>query len=634
MFHLGILVLLLGTQLCAPTIALQTVSSHLSSSDLSRLQKVFIDGLSSNDLQSIYYSTVNVETTNESQKAALCQKIHATYQDSKLNDFEKNFYLVGAHKNAKCTTVAIPQAVLNKISSSFSKDAATAQEIFFNLFASKAMGVTIDAPTSSKIAKNLQNILKKDDSLSSLGYAFYIAAEVGAPAAFVADRVEDAIVQADEVDGKMLQFEGGLSITALIVNGAFKVTKALGKPAPVTEGQAVKLATYFLSRRSVQTPKGVHVLIEALKTLSEADKKVAPICIQLVGNGQLQAESPLLTIEVVDLLGKPLSPFPISITGKVVVKKGNTVLAEKVQFLSKSSDKTTYAADLLTFKPARGIYTVDIVADSYTQTLNFKVLGKVKVHSLEVGVGDSDASSSIKKQTVAFPSTLTETLSADHTQKLTMKAALVDDGTTKMMTVHQAFVRLANQNTDEEIIYVAEQDSSKAYKFDMDVGARGGDFGYKSGVYKLELIVGDASLSNSFKWHVANVQLKFSQDARKDNQSQTIRAPRPEIVHQFRVPEKRPPRLVSDIFTGLCLTPLVLLFILWAKLGINVSNFTFSLSTIGFHLGFGAILGLFGLFWLRLDMFQTIRLLIPIAAVTFLCGNRLLRRIAGQKSAQ
>lgn len=491
-----------------------------------------------------------------------------------------------------------------------------------------------DAANLEKISKNLQNILKKDDSLISLGYAFYIAAELGAPAAFVAERVEDAIVQADEVDGKMLQFEGGLSITALIVNGAFKLTKALAKPAPVTEGQAVKLATYFLSRRSVQTPKGVHVLIEALKTLSQADKKVAPICIQILGNGQLQTENPLLAIEVVDLLGKPLSPAPLSITGKIVTKKGNTVLAEKVQFVSKSSDKTTYIADLSTFKPTRGIYTVDILADSYTQSLNFKVLGKVKVHSLEVGVGDSDASSSIKKQSVVFPNTLSEILTADHTQKLIMKAALVDDGTTKMMTVHQAFVRLANEKTDEEIIYVAEQDSSKAYKFDMDVGARGSDFGYKSGSYKLELIVGDASLSNSFKWHVANVQLKFSEDARKDNQSQTIRSPRPEIFHQFRVPEKRPPRIVSDVFTGLCLIPLVLLFILWAKLGINVSNFTFSLSTIGFHLGFGAILGLFGLFWLKLDMFQTVRLLIPIAAVTFLCGNRLLRRIAGQKSAQ
>lgn len=43
----------------------------------------------------------------------------------------------------------------------------------------------------------------------------------------------------------------------------------------------------------------------------------------------------------------------------------------------------------------------------------------------------------------------------------------------------------------------------------MDVGARAGDFKYKSGLYEMVLIVGDASLSNSFEWHVANLDLDF-----------------------------------------------------------------------------------------------------------------------------
>lgn len=108
----------------------------------------------------------------------------------------------------------------------------------------------------------------------------------------------------------------------------------------------------------------------------------------------------------------------------------------------------------------------------------------------------------------------------------------------------------------------------------------------------------------------------------------------PEIKHQFRVPDKRPSRIVSDVFTGLCLTPLVLLLIFWSKLGINMGNFTFHPSTIGFHLGFGGILVLFTVFWLKLNMFQTLRLLIPIAIFTFLCGNRLLRRLYAQRIAK
>ena len=47
----------------------------------------------------------------------------------------------------------------------------------------------------------------------SLAQTFHLAAVLGNEGKFAVDRIEDAIVQADEVDGKYLQFEGGLSIT-------------------------------------------------------------------------------------------------------------------------------------------------------------------------------------------------------------------------------------------------------------------------------------------------------------------------------------------------------------------------------------------------------------------------------------
>lgn len=144
------------------------------------------------------------------------------------------------------------------------------------------------------------------------------------------------------------------------------------------------------------------------------------------------------------------------------------------------------------------------------------------------------------------------------------------------------------------------------------------------------MIIGDASLSNSFKWELAEVELKFPSDSKRE-QTNPIRSTLPEIHHQFREPEKRPSRFVSDLFTGLCLIPLVILFILWGKLGANIKNFPFSLSAIGFHLGLGSILTLFGVFWLRLNMFDTIRYLLVLGLITFLCGNKLLRYIASKK---
>lgn len=47
-----------------------------------------------------------------------------------------------------------------------------------------------------------------------MGHAFHIAAELGAAGSFAFKNIEEAIVQADEVDGQFLQFEGGLSVTS------------------------------------------------------------------------------------------------------------------------------------------------------------------------------------------------------------------------------------------------------------------------------------------------------------------------------------------------------------------------------------------------------------------------------------
>lgn len=55
--------------------------------------------------------------------------------------------------------------------------------------------------------------------------------------------------------------------------------------------------------------------------------------------------------------------------------------------------------------------------------------------------------------------------------------------------------------------------------------------------------------------------------------------------HMFRQPEKRPPVFVSNLFTALCLAPILILLALWAKLGVNISKFPFSLSAVVFHLG-------------------------------------------------
>lgn len=623
----AIALLLVAGCLASGALSARTVSKYITKQDQDRYGKIFADGLKSSDLQAVYFSSGSAGVTAGDRTPEACKRLVAVYGESKLNEFEKNFYLAGAWKNLGCKE-PIAAKVKEGVKGALGKDAGSAQEVYFNLMAAKALGLTVDDGVKAQVGKNLQALLKKDDTLNSLGHGFAVAAEIGAPGAFAFDRVEEAFVQADEVDGKMLQFEGGLSITALVVNSAFKLAANLKKPVPINAEQAVKFATYFLSRSSVQTPKGVSILLEALNTLT-SEKTIAPICVALSGNGQLQPESPVLGVKVSDLLGKPLSPALAVVSTTITSKTTNEALASKVNLVQTNSDPTVYVYNLKALNPARGQYKVDVESGSYKQNLKVNVLGKVKVASLEIGVGDSDSTSAVKKHTVAFNKKLDTELAADAQQKIVLRTQLVDESSGKPINVHQAFVLLRNKATSQEIIFVAEADSSKAYKFEMDVGARSADFNYQNGLYSLELLVGDALISNSFSWHVADVNIKFGADSPSET-ANTSRKPRPEIIHQFRVPEKRPPRLVSDLFTGLCIAPLGLLFILWAKLRTNVSNFPFSLSAVGFHLGFGAILALFFIFWLKLNMFETLRFLIPLALLTFFCGNRLLRSIAGR----
>lgn len=53
----------------------------------------------------------------------------------------------------------------------------------------------------------------------------------------------------------MLQFEGGLSVTSVVLSGAAALAAKVGKPLPLTGEQAVKFGNYLLYRKSVQQPK-------------------------------------------------------------------------------------------------------------------------------------------------------------------------------------------------------------------------------------------------------------------------------------------------------------------------------------------------------------------------------------------
>ncbi|XP_074099951.1 oligosaccharide transferase delta subunit [Cotesia typhae] len=640
----------LGISLAATDITPST-NFYLTENDKLRLLKVLEPGLQLNDVQSTYYAVLGYKLLDKAvpNSSDVCKYlIQNAGMDSNMTP-ESIFFITSAWQSIGSCQL-LPVSSLSKILSEvIEKDTSTVPDLYHAISAYIVLSQKLSQSTTSKVVKVLQAALKKDDNFLNVGYIYHIAANLGAAGDFALDKIEDTIIQADEIDGRFLRFEGGLSVTSLLVTGIAKLSAARKKPPPVTPEQIVKITNYLLSRHLVQSIKGAAMLLSALKTIANNDFN-KPICITLAeGKNAVSAKQTLVNIKVSDIFGNSLPTVPTVIANSATSLDDDVVVINKKSFTPSPKDKTIFTMNFMEIKPNRGFYKVAIQAGSVSTTVAVKVLSEVKLDYLEIGTGDADQTTQSKLIKITYPKKLDHKIEADSQQKLVMKFSLLDITNSKSMRVHQAFIRLSKliKSVEEkqlhEVIFVAEPDASNIYKFEMPVGSEAQTFGYYSGEYDVDLIVGDAVLNNSFQWRVATVDLKFPEQTGNEvvnmnkfvgySKNSAIFTPKSEIKHMFREPEKRPPVFMSNVFTGLCLAPLLLLFILWATLDVNISKFPCSLSAIIFHFGLGGIFVLFGIFWLKLNMFVTLQYLLGLGIATFLAGSKLLSHIASNQKA-
>ncbi|KYN32281.1 Dolichyl-diphosphooligosaccharide--protein glycosyltransferase subunit 2 [Trachymyrmex septentrionalis] len=665
---------------CAFSEVTQSTNSYLSMADRARLKNILEPGFQLDDIPSVYYTVNGYKLLGQtiSKTDTICKYLIKSNGENITP--ETAFYLVSTWKAIGGCQEFSTSTITKILTNIIQKDTSTLSDLYYAVSGLTALSQKIPTARIDKLVKLIQATLRKDDSLWNLGYVFHIAADIGTPAAFAFDRIEDAVVQADEVDGQYLQFEGGLSITSFLVNGILKLSTSLKKKPPLNFQQIVKLGNYLLSRRSVQTIKGVTNLLSALTTLA-VDSSEKPICITLADGGIIIFnKQPLVTVKVCDILGQALPTVP-KVVANSATRVGDDVVVLSNENLQPSTiDKssavslffcsftnkrkcirnsftlkfylslhfkilTLFTMNLMNVKPDRGFYKILITAASVKNTITVKVLSEAILDYLEIGTGDADQTTQPKLTRINTESSsgkLEHKIEADSQQKLVMRFLLRDSANKKPMRVHQAFVRLTSVSTStsnkggHEIFFVAEPDATHIYKFDMPVGTAAVNFGHQSGEYNMELIIGDAVISNPFQFNIGTVTLKFPEPTSMEGtdknisykQKPNVYTTKPEIKHMFREPERRPPAFVSNLFTGLCLAPVLLLLILWARLGVNISNFPLSLSAITFHLGLGGIFVLFGIFWLKLNMFVTLQYLLGFGIVTFLTGNKMLSQIA------
>jgi len=582
----------------------------------------------------MYYSIAGLTNLDDALPEAqkVCEQVKKAL---KVDDVDSLFYassIVSILKvKTKCeVSWGKADSVLKSLLSTDSNSA----QLYRAVTALKNIGSVVDA---NVVLPLCDAVLKADDSPLSHAYVFYVAsllptANIGK----IQDLIEDVLAQADEVDEKFLQFDSGLFASAVVIDSAYQLSTAATAAAPLTDEKTLKFANYFLSRKHSQTVKEMFAVIAVLRTLT-VNKYHVPVAVTLASQMSVSINNPHVQVRVCDLLGRGLGA--LTVTADTARHLGDdAVVLSKKPFTVSASDQTVYDLELLKVKPDSGFYRI-VVSISTQQTdkkliglsaaeVEVKVIARVVVENAEVSVADREHTSAQKATKLEMPNKVQ--LEADYHQRLMMKFSLKDAATGKMLSAHQTFVRLTNTKTQQEVIFVAEDDGTGVHRFDLDVGGKSKDFNNLSGKYSMQLIVGDAVIENPITWHLADVQLTFGDDV-VSTSDQYRYSKKPEIKHMFREPEKRPAAVVSNLFTVLAVLPVILLLVLWLMVGANLSNFTFSPATIGFHLGIAAIFALYGCYFLSLNMFSTLRYLALIGLPTFLFGNKLLSGIAARR---
>jgi oligosaccharyltransferase complex subunit delta (ribophorin II) len=244
--------------------ATSTVATNLYPANLDGLKNQFQTAMKSfSDVASLHYTLAGIQELGVQPQDSFCNDIKRLVEKTNI---ESIYHATEAAK--VLTNCKLPvDDYRSTISSTIQSDKSTTAEIYYAVRSSVNLGLNID---ESIIEKRLKSLAKTDDSILSQAYTLLIGAQLSEPIArYYADTINDLVQQADEVDGRTLQYEGGVAVTALVFNAFYEVSEKAGLPIKIDSKQLLKFANYFSTKRHVATLRSAYYLTKAFKYLSD-----------------------------------------------------------------------------------------------------------------------------------------------------------------------------------------------------------------------------------------------------------------------------------------------------------------------------------------------------------------------------
>ena len=206
-----------------------------------------------------------------------------------------------------------------------------------------------------------------------------------------------------------------------------------------------------------------------------------------------------------------------------------------------------------------------------------------------------------------------------------------------MFATEQAFLRLSNIAVPSKAAYISASSVGDSLEADISSANIEDQVGTLGGKYQATILIGASQPKAAIEWAIGELTVlhRPGPDGNQPPVSlsafESVSKPKPEIEHMHRVPEKRPPAIISLAFTLVAIAPTVAFVLVAIQLGANLKGLKASnvVYTVVFHGGIGAILATYVLFWLRLNLMQTLPVLLVLEALTLGVGRLSAARSAG-----
>ncbi|CAJ0607638.1 unnamed protein product [Cylicocyclus nassatus] len=613
-----------------------SLNSYWNESDTRRLSGIFEDVLKTrnNDLESFHYIVGTLKALNVALTSDVANVACETVKKADLTVLDNLYHAVAMLND-------VPSCVLEGVAGARETVEKTVEEVYrgeslyWAFRIADHLKIKVDQATFDKA---LTASMRKDDDPANMAWimnaASFLEKEVGAK---YFNKILNLVAQADEVDGKYLRFDESIVTTAVAVRGIVALAEKQGKKPAVPEKKLLQFTNYLLSRKQAVAPKITYHLLGALKALAD-NTEFVPVVVSREGPVEVASDQPI-KIALTNVLGKLIEANGIRAGAKSAASDLTLISNLKLEPMSSDSRFWTISPDNI--PTINDFIRLHIKIESNDKRLIgttashvlIKKSRNILVDDLEIEIskiGEEISENSFKSVTPFVKSI--DILNVDRTKHLHIFFSLKYDDASSHLKPHQTFVMFKHGN-EHEVFYTANPLKDGKYAVDIDFSKNYKDFDGLSGIYTAYLIIGDAFIQTPLTWPFADFMITVPSVVRKSEpvSYQVQYEPKPEIKHIFREPERRPAVFLSDSFTILCLAPLSLLLILWNRIGVNSTKMPMTAWVALFHVGLSAMFGLYVIFWLRLNMFDTLKYLSVIGSFTFIAGNRVLRAVAARK---